>query len=84
MNCKLCGKRMTTTDSRLAPYGVRRRHKCESCGHRFSTVEIPMSEYKFLINFVKTNEGANEKIKKAYDALSSLVEYSSEKEGEQE
>ena len=40
MNCPRCGGKAVVVDSRKYPTGeVRRRRKCGSCGHRFSTLE---------------------------------------------
>lgn len=40
MNCPRCGGKAVVVDSRQYPTGeVRRRRKCGSCGHRFSTLE---------------------------------------------
>lgn len=49
MTCPHCGcGRVRTVDSR--PYGaqVLRRKECRSCLERFSTLEIPVEEYKDL------------------------------------
>lgn len=70
MNCKDCGNKLLTIESRAVAYGVRRRHKCTSCGYRVTTVEIPMSEYKLLLDLVKTIKEAKEKLGDIYSALS--------------
>lgn len=47
--CSNCGGTKTSiTDVRpTGAFKMRRRRKCE-CGHRFSTIEIPMEEYALL------------------------------------
>lgn len=37
--CPLCGSDSYIVDSRVTPEGVRRRRVCQSCGHRWKTVE---------------------------------------------
>ena len=39
MNCPLCKGETDVIDSRPTKNMIRRRRKCQSCGHRFSTVE---------------------------------------------
>ena len=56
MNCPECGGKSAIMETREAGYGTRRRHKCLSCYHGFSTVEITMIEYKYLANIVKKLE----------------------------
>ena len=44
MFCPECGDKMDTKDTRPRADGtIRRRHKCESCGKRMSTLEAPIS-----------------------------------------
>lgn len=50
MKCPKCGESSGITDSRPAPYGIRRRHVCECCHHKFTTVEITAEEYKTLVD----------------------------------
>lgn len=48
MKCSKCGSvNVQCVDSRQTPNNLtRRRRWCEDCGHRFSTVEIPVDEYQ--------------------------------------
>lgn len=69
MKCPECGKKSEVIDTRLASYGVRRRHKCKACGHKFTTVEIPISDYRYLADGLKRNKETSEKLKKVYDML---------------
>lgn len=50
MKCIKCGAKTGTVDSRYTFYGKRRMLECTECHHRFPTVEIPMSEYKSLVD----------------------------------
>lgn len=69
MNCKECGGKLKTTDSRAASYGVRRRHKCEVCGNRVTTVEITMNDYKALVALKEANIEAKKNLNNAYCIL---------------
>ncbi len=44
--CAKCGGAVTVYDTRAQKYGVWRRRGCADCGHRWSTVEIDMIDYK--------------------------------------
>jgi transcriptional regulator NrdR family protein len=46
--CEKCGSGTGVTDSRRNPHGIRRRRKCYSCGHKVTTVEIPMDHFRTL------------------------------------
>lgn len=74
MNCKACGSKLKTMETRSTPYGVRRRHKCEACGYRVTSVEIPMDEYKYLVGLIKASKEAKEKLNDACGALNCIVE----------
>ena len=50
MNCVKCDGRTLITDSRKSPLGIRRRHLCKSCKHRFTTIEISMGEYTSIMS----------------------------------
>lgn len=40
-DCPKCGARTEVVDARIYDRYMRRRRKC-TCGHRFSTIEIPI------------------------------------------
>ena len=43
--CPACeSRRSLVKDSRPAPYGIRRRRVCESCAHRWTTLEVRADE----------------------------------------
>ena len=49
MPCPLCQLPTQVIDVRAAkpdPALTRRRRRCPSCGHRFSTVEVPLDDIK--------------------------------------
>jgi transcriptional regulator NrdR family protein len=52
MRCPDCGSYnlgcIDTRESKTYPGRRTRRHKCQDCGHRFSTIEIPVEEYQDL------------------------------------
>ena len=59
MNCPMCkSENLYTVDSRQQNFGVQRRKKCADCGHRFTTAEIPLDEYKELKAFCVKALGA--------------------------
>lgn len=39
-----CGGHTKVKDSRARPAGIRRRRLCETCGHRFTTMETQIEE----------------------------------------
>lgn len=82
MNCKSCGSKLKTIESRATPYGVRRRHKCEVCGDRITTVEITMNEYKALVGSQEANKEVKEKLNDVYGALERIGDLTTEKGGE--
>ena len=43
MNCAKCEGPTCVVDSRPKPHKVRRRRRCLSCGHRFTTHELEAS-----------------------------------------
>lgn len=46
MNCPKCaGDQLRCNDSRYKDGTVYRRRTCLSCGHKFTTFEIPLEEY---------------------------------------
>jgi transcriptional regulator NrdR family protein len=46
MRCPLCHSgRLSVEDSRHRDGFVYRRRECRDCGHRFSTIEIPMADW---------------------------------------
>lgn len=53
MNCPSCGAgtivMMSRADTGLPGDPVRRRRKCGSCGHRFSTIELSLEEAKAVL-----------------------------------
>lgn len=53
-----CGEKTYVIDTRSSYKRLRRRRKCKSCGHRFSTVEVPLEATEQLKNVVEhwTNE----------------------------
>ena len=46
MPCPVCGTNTNVIDSRLRETvsSIRRRRRCDECGHRFSTFEISVTE----------------------------------------
>jgi transcriptional regulator NrdR family protein len=63
--CPKCGEdEVSVIDSRAAilfeKSSIRRRRKCNKCGHRWSTYELPEE----LIDYVKINIALINKIKK--------------------
>lgn len=42
-DCPKCGERTEVIDARVYDKYMRRRRKCE-CGHRFSTIEVPIDK----------------------------------------
>lgn len=59
MNCPKCGSDETAVrDTRMTGIVRYRRRKCNRCGNKFSTMEIPMQEYIRL----KADEAAVESI----------------------
>lgn len=65
MECPQCHRDTRIVDSRQEEGRRRRRHSCEPCGKRFTTVEITAEEYDRLLS-VKINMGA---IRSAIQAL---------------
>lgn len=53
MRCPKCGSEnlrcMESRESISYPGRRRRRHKCQNCGARFSTIEITVEEYQELL-----------------------------------
>ena len=48
--CPECKADSEVSETRERPYGIRRRRKCKACGHRWSTVEIPVEELDKVSN----------------------------------
>lgn len=49
MNCPKCNSNQVyVTDSRRKEGTVHRRRECQDCGHRYTTVEVDVGEYKSL------------------------------------
>lgn len=59
MKCIKCNSKTTTLDTRQSPQGVYRRHKCLSCGYRFTTIEVVKEEYAKCVNETMLNENIN-------------------------
>ena len=59
MKCINCNSKTTTLDTRQSPQGVHRRHKCLSCGHRFTTIEVTKEEYAKCVNAIMLDEKFN-------------------------
>jgi transcriptional regulator NrdR family protein len=57
-------------DTRVDFNGVRRRHLCPSCEQRFSTIEVSLSTYQFLVSSLKNIK----KIKSEIKELNNYVE----------
>jgi transcriptional regulator NrdR family protein len=74
MKCKECGSKMKITETRSVPYGVRRRHKCEVCGYRITTAEIPMNHYKSFLESMKINRETKKVIEDVCGSLSHIGE----------
>lgn len=50
--CPACGSgdsRVIENDSRLGEVGIRRRRQCNDCGHRRTTIEIPLEWERELV-----------------------------------
>lgn len=64
--CPECKKSMTTViDSRwFPPGGVKRRHACKSaeCGHRFTTVELIVTEGNRAIDMLAPLRAARQEV----------------------
>lgn len=75
MDCPVCKRKSQIIDTRLSDYGVRRRHIYRSCGHRFTTVEIPMESYRFLADELKNSKKTGEKIEQFYKEFTKMYEH---------
>lgn len=64
MRCTECERRTIITETRTTSLGIRRRHKCTSCNHRFTTVEITMGEYLSIVERLKKVANSYEEIRK--------------------
>lgn len=55
MKCPVCGDKTKTIDSRGCDERkkVRRRKMCLTCGHRFSTIEMPEEAYENAMSCLK-------------------------------
>lgn len=61
MNCPKCGSDDTAVrDTRMTGIVRYRRRKCNRCGNKFSTMEIPMQEYIRLKEIENAAEAAKE------------------------
>lgn len=49
MNCPKCGCDTFVIDTRSRGQAVKRRRRCQGCGHRFTTYEISKDFYKQII-----------------------------------
>lgn len=62
MRCPECGSYnlgcKDTRESKTHPGRRARRHKCQDCGHRFSTIEITLEEYENLCGLRKCERRA--------------------------
>lgn len=59
MKCINCDSKTATLETRQSPQGVYRRHKCLSCGQRFTTIEVLKEEYAKCVNEVMLDEKFN-------------------------
>lgn len=59
MKCIQCNSKTATLETRQSPQGVCRRHKCLSCGQRFTTIEVLKEEYVKCVNEVMLDENIN-------------------------
>lgn len=59
MKCINCNSKTATLETRQSPQGVYRRHKCLSCGQRFTTIEILKEEYAKCVKENMFNEEIN-------------------------
>jgi transcriptional regulator NrdR family protein len=64
MKCPECNGATGVIETRLTHSGVRRRHKCCTCGNRFTTLEITIKEYKSMTEQLKNNKEVEELIDK--------------------
>lgn len=58
--CPLCGSRTEVVDSRSdykIANAIYRRRRCIKCDHKFTTYELPKSEYKKLFEVYISLEG---------------------------
>ena len=57
--CPKCNGKMQCIDSRVsaeADKAIRRRYRCCECNHRYSTIEIPIDDYRELLqSHIKLN-----------------------------
>ena len=63
MNCPKCEGKTKVLESRLNPtkrIGVRRRRGCQSCGYRFTTVEILMEKDEDFLSTLSPDAIADE------------------------
>ena len=60
MRCQECGSEnlscIASRESKTYPGRRRRRHKCQSCGQAFSTIEITVEEYEKLTTGKENHE----------------------------
>ena len=59
MKCIHCNGKTATLDTRQSPQGVCRRHKCLSCGQRFTSIEILKEEYAKCVKENMLDENIN-------------------------
>ena len=55
MTCPQCCSKTKIWDSRMQDDAKRRRHKCLSCGYRFTTIEIDEDLYERMVKRNATN-----------------------------
>lgn len=69
MICPKCQDDMTEViDSRVMPYGVRRRRECLVCDHRWTTVEIDVDQYKTLQRIARSMREITQELGKMNNA----------------
>lgn len=67
MNCEKCGGASEVADSRKRNSGyIRRRRQCKACGHRFTTIELPLEIGEQLKDIMKWTSGEITKIMKGF------------------
>lgn len=61
------------TDSRPAYYWIRRRRRCRSCGHRWTTAEVPYEMVQGVADASKIFSIARHQLQKGLDAMDKVV-----------
>ncbi len=75
-SCPVCMGNTGVSDSRPAPFGVRRRRCCKECGHRFTTYETELSDsgkfVELLDRLLLANQAVTSEIVRIRDISASV------------